>query len=156
MSPLGRKPIFPGVSLYSGDCPLSCIRPTTSRTAVRPRVIILLIGLPWLLYLALVVRGGFVSPMASHKPWGYFVLVGLSVLSTFVSLWSYSAGCTKEWKITAFTMILVRKLSALLPSSTIVQWGIVFLLLGGAYLLTQTRFERIETPAATFSGFDRM
>jgi hypothetical protein len=117
-------------------------------------VILSLIGLPWLLYLALAIRGGLVSPVASRKPWGYLVPVGLSALCALVSLWSYSAGHTQEWKISAFTAILVRKLSELLPGSTIVQWGIVCLLFSAAYLWAQTRFERIEMPAATSSTFE--
>jgi hypothetical protein len=115
-------------------------------------VVILLVGLPWLLYLALTVRGGYASASASRRPWGYFALVGLSALCVLGSLWAYSAGYTEEWKLTAFTQILLRKLSASLPGGTFGQWGIVIALLGGVYVLAQVRFRRIETPSAVGGG----
>jgi hypothetical protein len=118
-------------------------------------VVVLLIGLPWLLYVALTVRGGFADAAAERRPWGYFLLVVLAAVCLLGSLWSYSAGLTAEWKVAALGEILMRKLAAALPGSRLVQWGIVMGLLGGGYLLAQARFERIETTTAR-SGFDRV
>jgi hypothetical protein len=119
-------------------------------------VVVLLIGLPWLLFLALTVQGGFASATAAQRPWGYFLLAGLAVVCLLGSLWSYSAGLTAEWKTAALGEILMRKLGAMLPGSGLVQWGIVITLLGGGYLLAQARFKRIETTTATQSDFDRL
>jgi hypothetical protein len=142
------------VGLRSGGITLQKDYPGLKPTS-RAQMIVLLIGLPWLLYLALVVRGGFISPVASRLPRGPLVLVALSALLAFTSLWFYAAGYTQEWKVAALSMILLRKLSALLPGGAIVRWGIVLLAIGGAYLLAQTRFERVEISAATSSGFGR-
>jgi hypothetical protein len=119
-------------------------------------VVVLLIGLPWLLYVALTVRGGFASATAARRPWGYFLLVALTVVCLLGSLWSYSAGLTAEWKVAALGEILMRKLAAALPGSRLVQWGITIALLGGGYLLAQVRFERIETTAVARRDFDRV
>jgi hypothetical protein len=122
------------------------LKPATPPTPV------LLIGLPWLLYLALTVRGGYVHPDAGRWPWGPFLLAGFGLLWILGSVWSYNAGLTAEWKLMAFAAILVRKLAALMPSSTLVQWVIVLAVLAGAYLLAQARFQRVETPATVPGG----
>jgi hypothetical protein len=119
-------------------------------------VVVLLIGLPWLLFLALTVQDGFASATAAQRPWGYFLLVGLAVVCLLGSLWSYSAGLTAEWKMVALGEILMRKLGAMLPGSGLVQWGIVVTLLGGSYLLAQARFSGIETAGATRSDSARV
>jgi hypothetical protein len=112
----------------------------------------LLIGLPWLLYLALAVRGGYASADAGRRPWGPFLLAGYGLLCIVGAIWSYGVGWTAEWKLIALTGILARKLSALLPADLWLQWSIVIALLAGAYLLAQARFERIETPGTVAPG----
>jgi len=116
---------------------------------------VLLIGLPWLLYLASTVRGGYLCAAADRRPWAPLFLAGLPVLYLFGSLWSYSVGYTTSWKLTALAHILLRKLSLALPGGPIARWVIVVVLYGGAYLLAQARFERIETPARSQDGFVR-
>ena len=115
-------------------------------------LMVLLIGLPWLLYLALAVRGGYVSADAGRRPWGPFLLAGYGLACILGAIWSYGVGWTAEWKLIALTGILARKLSTLLPVDLWLQWGIVIALLAGAYLLAQARFERIETPGVVPYG----
>jgi hypothetical protein len=107
-------------------------------------VTILLIGLPWLLYLALTVRGGYATADAAARPWGHVLLAGLSLLGVLGSLWAVDAGLTAQWKLVALAGILVRRLAGLLPGHALLQWGVVVALMAGAYLLAQFRFERIE------------
>jgi hypothetical protein len=118
-------------------------------------VMILLIGLPWLLCLALALHRRYAQVSAPHKPWGYYVFVVLLALFALGNLWAYSAGYTKEWKLSALTQILIRKLSIALPGGVLSQWGIVIVLLGGAYVLAQARFERIEAPTRQTSNLVR-
>jgi hypothetical protein len=114
-------------------------------------VTILLIGLPWLLYLALTVRGGYAMADAAARPWGHYLLAGFSLLGLLGSLWAIHAGVTAEWKLVALAGILVRRLAVLLPGNALVQWGLVVALMAGAYLLAQFRFERIDTPGTVSS-----
>jgi hypothetical protein len=106
---------------------------------------VLFAGLPWLLYLALTVRGGFVRPALARRPWaplGLTVLWGACLLGR---LWSISAGYTAAWKLNALYDILARKVSSALPGGTLAWWGIAVLLYVSVYLLAQARFERVET-----------
>jgi hypothetical protein len=119
----------------------------TAWTRTAP-VMVLLIGLPWLLYVALTVRGGYASASASGRPWGHLGLVGFSALCVLASIWSYSGAYTDEWKLVAFIGILLRKLADSLPDSGLASWGIVALLLGVGYLLAQASFRRIEAPSS--------
>ena len=144
----GSAGVRPGGLTLPEDYP--DLRPTIwLRTAP---VVILLVGLPWLLYLALTVRGGYASATAARRPWGYFVFVGLAALCSLAILWSYSAGYTHEWKVGAFTGILLRKVSFSLPGGTFGQWGIVIVLLGGAYVLARARFERVQVATSVERG----
>jgi hypothetical protein len=113
----------------------------------------LFVGLPWLLYLALTVRGGYIRAAADRRPWAPLLLAGLLALWFMGSLWSYNAGYTAAWKLAALAHILLRKLSLVLPGGPLAWWGITIVLYGGAYLLAQARFERIEAPARSQDGF---
>jgi hypothetical protein len=115
-------------------------------------LMVLLIGLPWLLYLALAVRGGYASADAGRRPWGPLLLAGFGLACILGVLWLYGVGWTAEWKVVAFTGILARKLAALLPANLWLRWCIVVALLASAYLLAQARFERIETPGVVPDG----
>jgi len=114
---------------------------------------VLFAGLPWLLTLALTVRGGYIRAAADRRPWALLLLAGLLALCLLGSLWSYNAGYTAAWKLTALAHILLRKLSLALPGGPLAWWGIAVVLYGGAYLLAQARFERIEAPARAQDGF---
>jgi hypothetical protein len=115
-------------------------------------LMVLLIGLPWLLYLALAVRGGYASGDAGRRPWGPLLLAGFALACILGALWSYGVGWTAEWKLVALTAILARKLAALLPANLWLRWGIIVALLSITYLLAQARFERIETPGVVPDG----
>ena len=117
---------------------------------------VLFTGLPWLLYLALTVRGGYIRAAADRRPWAPLFLAGLLALCLLGSLWSYSAGHTAAWKLAALAYILLRKLSLALRGGPFIWWGIVIVLYGGAYLPAQARFERIEAPARAQDGFARV
>ena len=107
----------------------------------------LCIGLPWLLYLALTVRRGYIRPAVGRKPWALQALFGLLAVGLLSALCLFTAGFTTAWKLNAFVSILARKLSVALPGSPYVQWGIVVLLYIAAYLLARSRFEGVEAPA---------
>jgi hypothetical protein len=114
---------------------------------------VLFTGLPWLLTLALTVRGGYIRVAARRRPRAPLLIAGLLALCLLGSLWSYNAGYTAAWKLTALAHILLRKLSLALPGGPLAWWGIAVVLYGGAYLLAQARFERIEAPARAQDGF---
>jgi hypothetical protein len=109
---------------------------------------VLLVSLPWLLFLAATVRGGYLRAGGDRRPWAPLLLTGLLALCLLVVLWSYSAGHTTAWKLAALAQILLRKASEALPGGALAWWGGVVLLDAGAYLLARARFARIEVPAA--------
>jgi hypothetical protein len=126
------------------------LRPTLWRRIVPLEM--LLLGLPWLLYLALTVRGGFVRPASEREPWGPLAVAVLWVVCLLGRLWSTSAGYTTVWKLNAFYDILARKLSSALPGGTLAWWGLVVVLYVSAFLWVRARFERVEVPAQSPSS----
>lgn len=111
---------------------------------------VLLVSLPWLLFLAATVRGGYLRPSGDRRPWAPLLFTGLLALCLLVVLWSYSAGHTTAWKLAALVQILLRKASEALPGGPLAWWGGVILLDAGGYLLARARFARTEVPATTW------
>jgi hypothetical protein len=106
----------------------------------------LLCGLPWLLYLALTVRGGYIRPGSDRRPRAPFALAALWGACLLGRLWSISAGRTTAWKLNATCAILLRKVSAALPGGALAWWGLVVVLYVFVYLLARARFDRVEVP----------
>jgi hypothetical protein len=112
----------------------------------------LLVCLPWLIYLALTVRGGYIRPGDGRGPWALLGLAVLLAACLLGGLWSYNAGYTSAWKLYALYGILVRKLSLALPGGPVVWWGVAGVLHAAAYLAARARFERVEAPARPRDG----
>ena len=71
---------------------------------------ILRIGTLWLIYLALVMGGGYARMRIGHL----LLTVG-GVAYLFTLIWTSSRGYTQEWKLTAAAGIIVRKSAEALP-----------------------------------------
>jgi hypothetical protein len=115
-------------------------------------VVVLLVGLPWLLYVTLAVRGGYLSPSDGRRPWGHLALAALSGVSVLGTVWACSARLTTSWKLAALSQILMRKAADLLPETVPLRWGMVLVILTIAYALAAARFAGGEIPASPASS----
>jgi hypothetical protein len=104
---------------------------------------ILLIGTLWLLYLALVMGGGYARMRLGHV----FLTVG-GVAYLFTLIWTSSRGYTQEWKLSAAVRIIVRKSAEALPGSTLGLWVFAVASVVACYLLARKLFDRMEIKVA--------
>lgn len=110
-------------------------------------VLFLLIGLPWLLYLGVMIRFYSSGSWAAH-----LVLTAVAALALVATIWGSNVGQTAEWKLNALAGALIGWISSFLPDNTLGQWGPVTVLLAGVYLFAEVRFRRYESPARTFES----
>jgi hypothetical protein len=100
---------------------------------------ILLVGAPWLLYLALVMGGGYARMRIGH-----LILTVGGVAYLFTLIWTSSRGYTQEWKLSAAAGIIVRKSAEALPGSTLGLWMFAVAAVIACYMLARRRFARME------------
>jgi hypothetical protein len=106
-------------------------------------VVVLIIGIPWFLIAALTFQ------LYSGGGKGRVLQV---VFGAVVTLWILfiifvsNSGLTAAWKIGAFAWILVREAADGMPGGTGTLWLMAVLLLSLGYLLSWSRFARVEAP----------
>jgi hypothetical protein len=100
---------------------------------------ILLIGPLWLLYLAVVMGGGY-----NRIRMGHLVLTVGGVAYLFTLIWTSSRGYTQEWKLSAAAGIIVRRSAEALPGSTFSLWLFAVAAVVACYLLARSRFNKME------------
>lgn len=123
-----------------GDYPGLSRRHTGSTHAV----VTLLVGLPWLAFVAVTYRTG---RSGTARPVVSFTLAALFVLAICVGIGALMADAAGWMDLTALSRllgILVRKASEAVPAGSLSIWGISALLLLGAYLVAQAQFQRLE------------
>jgi hypothetical protein len=103
--------------------------------------IVAVIGIVWLLYLAMVMRLGH-----RYVTIGHLALTMIGVAFLFMLIWTSNQGITKEWKLSAFAGILARKLTGVLPGSTLGLWVLALVSIIGCFLLARAQFTRMEIP----------
>jgi hypothetical protein len=110
-------------------------------------LVYILVGVPWFLYLSLVM-----GPLRSRAP-GKSVLTGHLVITfaamgfLLLMIWASSNGITKEYKVSAAVGILIRKAADAIPGGTASLWVLSLAVLVVAYLGARSRFLRYEFPA---------
>jgi hypothetical protein len=123
---------FPGLHLQDWSRPMA--------------VIVLMLGIAWFLTAAWIITAFYrgVSPTL-------FMLVGrvippaIPLCFVAVVVWFGEHGYTTSWKLTAMANMLVRRLADLLPSNSLLLWGLVITLLVVFYLLAETTFRRAQS-----------
>jgi hypothetical protein len=109
-------------------------------------VTLLIIGLPWFLFLTLIVRGYYAGVRESLSIVAAILPAFLPMVFLVLLIWLGELGYTQSWKLTAFASILIRKVADSIPGPAPVIWILSLILLAGAYLFCQSQFLRIEVP----------
>jgi hypothetical protein len=116
----------------------------TRHTKSAHAVVTLLVGLPWLVFVAITYRAG---RRGTARPVVSFTLAALFVLAMAAGIGALMADAAGLLNLTVLSRllgILVRKASEAVPAGPLTIWGISALLLLGGYLAAQAQFQRLE------------
>jgi hypothetical protein len=107
---------------------------------------IALMGVPWLLLMALIFPPLGRVARESARPW-LFPLIAAVPMVIFIG---YITAALREalepWVVNAFVEVIARRITAATPGGAATLWGATLLLLAGSYLLAGRGLRRVEAP----------
>jgi len=113
---------------------------------------IALMGVPWLLIIAIILRPLARVSREASSPWLSPLISGVPMVIFIVYIAAAIKGAIEPWVVNAFVEILARRAAEAAPGGIATLWGATLLLLAGGCLLAARGFRRVEAPVEASGG----